>query len=125
MRFLLIALGGAAGTAARYGTALMMRKVTTEWPLGTLVVNVVGCFLLGLLTEAVLRGARLSEDVRLMISVGFCGGLTTYSSFNQEALLLLRTTGTLPGIAYFALTVGLCAGASLLGLVVARLFTSA
>jgi CrcB protein len=86
-------------------------------------VNILGCFVLGLLTEAVLRGARVSEDMRLVIGVGFCGGLTTYSTFNQDALLLLKTTGTFAGIAYFMATVALCAGASLLGLVVARAVT--
>jgi fluoride exporter len=120
MRLLLIALGGGLGTAARYGLTLLLRRFTTEWPAGTLAANVLGCFVLGVLTEVVLRGTRMSEDVRLMISVGFCGGLTTYSSFNQEALLLLRTTGGLWGVAYFAATVALCAAASLLGLLAAR-----
>lgn len=120
VRLLLIALGGALGTSVRYGAGLLLRRVTMEWPLGTLAVNVVGCFVLGLLTEAVLRGARLSEDMRLMISVGFCGGLTTYSTFNQDAIALIRTTGVGAGAFYAALTVALCAAASFLGMAAAR-----
>lgn len=120
MRFVLIAFGGALGTSVRYGAGLLLRRVTTEWPLSTLAVNILGCFVLGLLTEAILRGARLSEDMRLTISVGFCGGLTTYSTFNQDAIALIRTTGVGAGAFYAALTVALCAAASFLGMAAAR-----
>ena len=120
LRVTLIALAGALGTLARYGAALLARKITTEWPLGTLVVNVLGCFVLALLSEAVLRGARVSEDARLAIGVGFCGGLTTYSTFNQDALLLFRSTGGAQAAGYVALTLVACAGASLAGVAAAR-----
>lgn len=120
MKWALICLGGAAGTLVRYGVGLGARRLWGETPLGTLVVNVLGCFLLGLVSEAVLRGARIHEETRLALSVGLCGGLTTYSSFNQEMLGLFRGGQALWGAGYLVATATLCAGASLAGLVVAR-----
>ena len=125
MRVLLIALGGAVGTLARYGTALLLRRVTTpslstEWPLGTLVVNVVGCLVLAILSEVVLRGVRVNEDLRLAIGVGFCGGLTTYSTFNQDAMTLFRTTSSASSAIYVVATLVLCAVASLAGVAIGR-----
>lgn len=124
LKLLLIGLGGAAGTVLRYGFVLVARRATGDTAFGTLVVNVLGCFILGLLAEAVLRGARVGEDLRLALSVGFCGGLTTYSSFNQEALGMLRAAHAGSGVLYVAATVVLCALASLLGLALARALVS-
>jgi fluoride exporter len=124
MRLLLIALGGALGTVMRYGAAQFARRlVSPEWPIGTFAVNVLGCFILAFLSEMLLRGFKMPEDIRLAIAVGFCGGLTTYSSLNQETLAFMREGHTHLAILYFMATVAMCAGASVVGLVVARMFS--
>jgi CrcB protein len=124
MRLLLIALGGALGTVLRYGAAQLARRfVSPEWPINTLVVNMVGCFLLAGLSELTLRGLKLPEEARAAIAVGFCGGLTTYSSLNQEAIAFLREGQGMLAALYFAATIAVCAGASALGIVLARALT--
>ncbi len=123
MRLVWIALGGAAGTLVRYGVGLAGQRLTKGFPVGTLAVNVLGCFVLALVAALAVSGARVSDDVRLAITVGFCGGLTTYSTFNQEALTFVRDGASSVAIAYFVLTVALCAGAGVLGLQLARVLS--
>lgn len=98
----LVALGGGAGALLRYGVGLVMvAAFGTRLPLGTLVVNVVGCFVAGLLVgrfvpmhAAVAQGASLASAVptstRLFVLVGFLGGLTTFSAFSLETVELAR-----------------------------------
>jgi CrcB protein len=86
-RFLLICLGGAAGTGARYLTFLAFGG---GYP-ATLVVNVTGSFLLGFLMHVAGTTDAFSEDVRLALTTGVMGGFTTYSTFNYETSQLFRT----------------------------------
>ncbi len=76
----IVALGGCCGASARYGVAALVAT-----PGGTLVVNVVGCLLLGALTSEVGRSGAVSERVRLLVATGFVSSLTTYSTFAVEA----------------------------------------
>lgn len=90
-KLFLVALGGAAGSVARY---LVQLWLNTSFPFGTLLVNATGCFLIGLLWGLLSR--ELSESMRLLLMTGFCGGFTTFSSFTYESMdLLLR--GRWPG----------------------------
>lgn len=89
-----IALGGAVGALARYGMNLLLtsRQAHTSWasfPLATLIVNVLGSFLLALVVTLALRG-HLSPAWRLALGTGFIGALTTFSTFEWEADFLLR-----------------------------------
>ncbi len=121
MRVLYIALGGALGTSCRYGVGLFTRNfLTKEWPLGTLVVNVLGCFLLAMVMEVFNRGVRMNEDLREAVTIGFCGGLTTYSSFNWDATSLFRTTSTYSSAIYLVATLVLCGLAGVAGILVGR-----
>jgi fluoride exporter len=92
LRLLLIALGGAAGTLARYGTALTAARWSARlaFPLGTLAVNLIGCFLAGLLAGMFVERVAVREDVRLALLVGFLGGFTTFSAFGLETFALGR-----------------------------------
>lgn len=91
MKLAWICLGGAAGTGARY---LLSTAAARYWgpafPYGTVAVNLLGSFLLALLLQVSLASPGVSPTLRLALSVGFLGGFTTYSSFNQETLQLLH-----------------------------------
>lgn len=92
LRVLMIALGGAVGTLFRYGTSLALLRVTERlrFPLGTLTVNVVGCFGIGYLQAAFAARWIGREDLRLALVVGVLGGLTTFSSYGWETAAFLR-----------------------------------
>jgi len=90
-RLLWICAAGALGTGCRYLlTGWVPRIAGPVFPWGTLVVNVLGSFLLGLLMQLALSTELVSPDVRVVLGVGFLGGFTTYSSFNYETLRLLE-----------------------------------
>jgi CrcB protein len=89
-RFFWICLGGAAGTGARYLIALWAaQRFGTAFPYGTLIVNVVGCFAIAAAMHAAVS-LSWSPTLRSAITIGFIGGLTTYSSFNYETTRLIE-----------------------------------
>ncbi len=91
LKALLLGLAGAAGTLARYGlTGLVQRLFRTEFPWGTLTVNLVGCCLAGLLWAAAESRVQISGQTRTVILVGFMGAFTTFSSLMLETGNLLR-----------------------------------
>jgi len=85
MKLLWLALGGALGTLARYGLNGVISARIATFPLGTMVVNITGCFLIGLLATLTLR-----SEWRDFLMIGFCGGYTTFSSFGLQTLNLAR-----------------------------------
>jgi fluoride exporter len=91
LRMLLIALGGAVGSIARYGTGTLLLSPTerTGFPWGTLAVNLVGCLLIGYLNGLITDGL-LRAEYRFLVVIGFLGGYTTFSSFGWETAALLR-----------------------------------
>lgn len=99
MTVLFVALGGGAGAVLRYLAGRYIRSYRSV-PIATLVVNVFGCALLG-----VLSGAALPPDVFALLGPGFCGGLTTYSTFAVEAVGLTRIRRPLTGIGYIVVSV--------------------
>jgi fluoride exporter len=89
-RFFWICLAGAAGTGARYLIALWAaQRFGSTFPYGTLIVNLAGCFAIAAVMHAALL-LSWSPTVRSAITIGFIGGLTTYSSFNYETTRLLE-----------------------------------
>lgn len=104
-QLILIALGGGLGSVARYlASKWIQGSVLSAFPLGTLVVNVGGCLLIGLLYGLSQRGAMQSPELKLFLTVGFCGGFTTFSTFMNENLTLLRTGQLLHTALYAALS---------------------
>ena len=90
MLLLAIGVGGALGALARYGLSGWVQGfLATPFPLGTLVVNVLGSFLLGLAVY-LLESTALSTEVRSLVTIGFLGAFTTFSTFSYEALVLLQ-----------------------------------
>ena len=122
-RLFWICLGGAVGTAARYGIALWAAsRFGDGFPIGTLLVNLVGCFAIALVMYAA-TSAGWPATLRMAVTIGVLGGFTTYSSFNYEtSRLLLEGATTTAGLNLLATTVGgLVSG--WLGLICARLLT--
>ena len=120
-RFLLVCLGGAAGTGARYLIALGAPRVFgTSFPYGTLIVNVSGSFLLGGLMLLGLTTSLMSPTTRIVLTTGVMGGFTTYSTFNYETMEYLREGALLMAGLNVAATLGLCLMGGALGLAGAR-----
>jgi CrcB protein len=121
-RVLLISLAGALGTASRYFVGVFAgRALGTAFPYATLIVNVLGCFLIALVSELALSTSLISPTVRMTLTTGFMGGFTTYSSFNYETTtLLLRDRAWAAGFTNIGVTMLGCFVAGLLGFAVAR-----
>ena len=120
-RLLLVCVGGALGTGARYLlTTAIVRCTGGGFPWGTLTVNVAGSFLLAALLEAALTHGAIPPAVQVVLATGVMGGFTTYSSFNQEALNLLTQGAPRVGLAYIAATLMGCMVAGLAGSMAAR-----
>ena len=91
IKFLNLIIGGAVGTIARYLLAgFVYRLAGTTFPYGTLVVNVSGCFILGVLASLADKKFILGPDARILLMIGFCGAFTTFSTLIFESDNLLR-----------------------------------
>ncbi|HZS71539.1 MAG TPA: fluoride efflux transporter CrcB [Candidatus Acidoferrum sp.] len=91
MRLTLIAIFGAIGTLARYGLqGFVQVRAAGTFPYGTLLINLSGCFLLGLIGQFTLNRLVIPADWRVAIAVGFFGGYTTFSSFGWETAKMLE-----------------------------------
>lgn len=91
MKILLVGLAGLFGTLARYWLAgLVARRYGETFPLGTLLVNLVGCFLAGLLFYLLEERFSVNQTARAVVMIGFLGGLTTFSSYGLQTFTLLR-----------------------------------
>ena len=103
-QILLVGVGGAAGSVTRYVCQVAVNTVYTfRFPMATLLVNVAGCFIIGLLYALAERTSILSPQLRLLLGTGFCGGFTTFSTFAFENMDLIRT-GDLPYFILYALS---------------------
>ena len=113
-----VMLAGGVGSGLRYLAGLAMAGAT--FPYSTIIVNVIGCFLLGLVAQVAATG-NLSTEARVVIAVGLLGGFTTYSSFNQETLTMMTSGAYGAAAINVAATLigGLAAGA--LGVAAGRL----
>ena len=98
-KWLLVMLGGSLGAASRYGVSLLSaRLLGTQFPYGTMVVNLAGCFLIGLLFALADRSRLLTPDVRLLLITGYLGALTTFSTFSLETVNAGRAGLTLQSL---------------------------
>ena len=113
-RLLYIFLGGGIGACVRYGISLSALKINKPMWVGTFAVNIIGCLLIGYMAGLILAKPNLlSDNLKFGLTVGFLGGLTTFSTFSLETLTLLKDGKLLVGIGYMVLScvIGLlCAG---------------
>jgi CrcB protein len=120
MIVLLVALGGAVGSVMRY---LLGRAVQgalhLEFPVGTLVVNITGCLLIGVFARVFLH-SQTELPLRATLMIGFCGGFTTFSSFTLETLGLMQGGEWMKATAYVALSCVVCLAATVVGFAIGR-----
>jgi fluoride exporter len=121
MRLALICLGGAVGTGVRYLLGgVVARWAGPDFPYGTLLINVLGSFLIGVVQQVGLTSLLIPDTLRLVLAVGVMGGFTTYSSFSYETIRLLEAGSWLAASVYVALTTALCLACCVAGLSLGR-----
>ena len=117
----LAALGGAIGSAARYLVGLAFAaRFGSHYPWATLMVNVAGSFLMGLVVETVARRFGASDPMRVFLATGILGGFTTFSAFAYDFSVLTARNGELSGVIYVAASVTASILALYAGLALAR-----
>jgi len=118
---LFIALFGALGCVARYILSGWAYEFAgRSLPYGTLAVNILGAFLIGLIMEFSLRSSLLSQELRLGVTIGLLGGLTTFSTFSYETFRLLESGQLLQALLNASFSVVGCLAFTFAGVVVAR-----
>ena len=111
---LAVGAGSFIGGAARYLVSLGMKGIGKGFPWATLAVNLVGCLMIGLLSGLLSRNAAENTSWGLFLTVGLCGGFTTFSTFSKEALAMLQT-GQMWGFASY-IAISVLAGIALVAL---------
>ncbi len=106
MGFLFVAFGGALGATGRYAISLL--PVKTDFPILTLLTNIIGAMLIGFITGIVSNNNEVSPNTVLFWKTGICGGFTTFSTFSLEAFTLFENKAYLSGGIYIFLSVVCC-----------------
>ena len=120
-RTLLVAIGGVCGCVGRYWMSGAAQRLNgTGFPVGTLSVNLLGSFILGLVMVLSIERGVINANVRTLLTIGFCGGFTTMSTFSFETYALLRDGSTLVALYNIGSTVGGCLAAVWLAAALAR-----
>ncbi len=105
-QLLLVGIGGGIGSMLRFLVSVLTSKfVQGTFPLPTLLVNLSGCFLIGILAGLFAQPPYTDNNLRFLLITGFCGGYTTFSTFAHENLLLIENQQILPAIGYTLLSV--------------------
>jgi CrcB protein len=116
MILVLIAIGGAVGSVLRYVVGRALQGLSgSGFPVGTLAVNVLGCFLIGVFVRFLLN-MQTSPELRALLIVGFCGGFTTFSSFSYETVGLIEGGNYARAATYVVASVVICIVATFAGM---------
>jgi fluoride exporter len=119
-----VAVGGAMGSVVRFWLATVMTALTgPRFPWGTLLINVLGSFVIGLVAGLTLTPVRvnMTPDIRIFLMTGICGGFTTFSAFSLQTLELLQNGDVVPAFGYTIGSVVLCVIATYCGWLLGRL----
>ena len=103
---LFVGIGSFFGGALRYAVSLLMKNLSYQgFPWGTFTVNLLGCFLLGLIFALLGKYSSLNSSLYLLLATGFCGGFTTFSTFANESLQMLQSGNIVGFVTYIALSI--------------------
>ena len=101
-----IAIGGAIGSVLRYLTSVLVNKYwSNHFPLATLITNIIGCFLIGLIIGLLEKNNLANSNLKWFLITGFCGGFTTFSAFGYENITLFQSNNSVLAFGYIALSV--------------------
>ena len=119
---LIVGLGGFIGTVARFLIARWFRvNFTSVFPWSTFIINIVGCLLIGLIYGISEKGNVLSPEIRMFLTIGICGGFTTFSTFSNDSFLLIREQEWFQFALYTSLSVFVGLMAVYVGLFITKL----
>lgn len=114
--FLLVALGGAVGSVSRFGIGeLITNKANTSFPWATLFINLLGCFLIGLILGLSQKYDFAHYSIRSFFIVGLCGGFTTFSTFSLDTLRLFQNSQNIQAIVYILASILIGLALTMLG----------
>lgn len=122
MQYLMVAAGGALGAVARYAGYRVALRLEWHAALTTLGINVLGSLLIGMMYVVVTERAGLSPNAQSLVTIGFLGAFTTYSTYSLDALKMLEQGQIVPALAYLLGTLLLCLLAVWLGAMLVRVF---
>jgi CrcB protein len=115
-----VALGSAVGGASRFAISMFIQqRSTTAFPVGTLIVNITGSLILGFVLRYALGSPSVSAEVRALLTTGFCGGYTTFSTFSYETIALIEDGDYRRAAMYIGMSVVLSLAATFLGIAAA------